>query len=308
MAKKKRVLKSRAGKNRVDRRHTLESDLRVESNVLDTIRQWRFPKEFRIAALDAVFDLQEEDADAPTTAGNVPPRTGAPTATVDAPPAEEVSAAADASTAGRFLAEMATCLWYLKTKHFKRDWDDDGTQAHGDDDDPRIRRAMSRLNRGIDALKRSGIEVYDPTNKRYPQGGEGMMRPIQFEPRAGLTVEIVTDTVAPVVFCGNRLIQRGEVFVAVPKEERAPATRPSAPGSGAGDADGQEDPPSQTASEEAKDAVSHLPSAATEDKPSEPQDAASPLTPGPEKAETSEREPDAERPKTVAPSDVPAGE
>jgi hypothetical protein len=133
------------------------------------------------------------------------------------------------------VAELASCLWYLKTKHFKVKWDD----TESSDDDPRVRRALGRLNKAIERLRQDGIEVQDPTNTRYPQGGEGMMRPIQFLPTDGLTVEVVSETVAPIIYRDDRLIQRGEVFVAVPKREEAadPASTAMAPSSEATAAD-----------------------------------------------------------------------
>lgn len=112
----------------------------------------------------------------------------------------------------RLIADLATCLWYLKTKHFRLAWDDETSAA----DEPRERRALGRLNKGIDALRAGGVEVVDPTNRRYPQGGDALMRPLQFLPTAGLTYDRVTETVTPVVFRHDRLVQRGEVFVAVP--------------------------------------------------------------------------------------------
>ena len=44
------------------------------------------------------------------------------------------------------------------------------------------------------------------------------MRPIQFDPTPGLTYQKVTETVAPIIYHQGRIIQRGEVFVAVPQE------------------------------------------------------------------------------------------
>jgi len=116
------------------------------------------------------------------------------------------------------VAEFATCIWYLKTKHFRREWKSDDNA----DDDPRVRRALGRINRGIDVLAGCGVEVDDPTNRRYPQGGENMMKPIELQPTAGLTFEKVTETVLPMVYRDDKLVQRGEVFVAVPRETPAP--------------------------------------------------------------------------------------
>lgn len=110
------------------------------------------------------------------------------------------------------LAEVATCLWYIKTKHFKREWANDDPA----DDDPRVRRALGRLSKGIDALRKIGVEVEDPTGKRYATGSEASMRPLDFTPTEGLTYERVTEAVVPIVLWSGHAIQRAEVFVAVP--------------------------------------------------------------------------------------------
>lgn len=161
----------------------------IWGNFLDALRQLRFPAEFRIAA----------------------PRSPLPVV-VDPPQAERADLPSQAGGENLVIAELATCLWYLKTKHFKRPWKDFETS----DEDPRARRALGRIGRTIEKLREVGIEVHDPTDERYPPGGEGMMSPIQFTPTAGLTVDRVTETVIPIVYRDDRLIQRGEVFVAVP--------------------------------------------------------------------------------------------
>ncbi len=194
-----------------DKTHKNEPLLGVKSGILEAVRQWCFPLEFRIAApgmpLDALTEVETAIRCAPVTQ-----------------PAGRPTAPTESSTSNELVADLATCLWYLKTKHFNRKWEDDETG----DDDPRVRRSLSRLNKGITALKGAGVEVHDPTNKRYPQGGEGMMRPLQFQPTAGLTFEVVSDTVAPIIYRDDRLIQRGEVFVAVPKEQTSDASASTA--------------------------------------------------------------------------------
>jgi hypothetical protein len=119
----------------------------------------------------------------------------------------------------RVVADVATCLWYLKTKYFKRDWSDLDPES----DDAKERRALGRLERGIEALVQAGIEVHDPTNDRFPIGGEGMMKALQTVPTPGLSHATVTETVRPIVYRGDRQIQRAEVFLAVPDAAAAPS-------------------------------------------------------------------------------------
>jgi len=188
-----------------------EPVLGIKSSMWDGLRQLQYPDELRIDALalptDALELVGAEMQPAPVVQAVEPSAT----------PAEGVKT-------NKLVAELATCLWYLKTKHFKRAWND----TEIGDDDPRVRRALGRLNKSIDTLKEGLIEVHDPTNERYPQGGEGMMRPIQFLPTAGLNFEMVTETVAPIVYRDDRLIQRGDVFVAVPKEDVSATPTPAA--------------------------------------------------------------------------------
>jgi hypothetical protein len=183
-------------------------DRDTRSGVWDDIRQRQFPEAFRILMPNFAFD---------THAPIMNQETGG------MPPVDDLQAAGECQSSARLLAEVATCLWYLKTKFFRRDWASEDVT----DDDPRTRRAIGRLNKCLDAIKANGIEIDDPTNTRYPSGGENMMRPIEFQPTAGLTYERVTETIAPIVYRNGQLIQRGEVFVAVPMEDVAPSPPPT---------------------------------------------------------------------------------
>ncbi len=164
----------------------------------DAVRQRRHPAAFRaeLPAMPAQGEGAEPGASPPT-----PERSASSPA--QHPPEPRLA---------RALADLATCLWYLQTRYFKRRWG----AADGPEEDPRARRALGRLARGIDALQAAGVVVQDPTDQRYPPGADAYLRPLQFQPTAGLSVEKITETVTPAVFWSDRLIQRGEVFVAVP--------------------------------------------------------------------------------------------
>ena len=112
----------------------------------------------------------------------------------------------------KHLIELANSLWYLKTKYFKRSW----TDTLCDDDDPRSRRALSRINKAVDSLAELQIIVTDPIGARYAAGGQAMISPIQFIPTEGVSDERISEVVAPVIFASDDLIQRGQVFVSVP--------------------------------------------------------------------------------------------
>lgn len=114
----------------------------------------------------------------------------------------------------RVLAQVATSLWYLKTKHFKQEWTDPGAEL----DDARERRAVGRVEKAVEALASVGVEVEDPTDRRYAPGSEGLMKLIEFVPTPGIGHERVSETMRPIVFVKGHLVQRAEVFVAVPIE------------------------------------------------------------------------------------------
>lgn len=143
------------------------------------------------------------------------PKASSPSA-ADAGEAPSSSSQARAE-AYRALVQLGTSLWYLKTKHFKQSWKD----ASYDADDPRERRALGRIENGIDALRSLGVEVADPTASHYPTGGEALMRPIEFRPTQGVVHDTVSETTQPIVYVNGRLAQRAEVFVAVPHEPEA---------------------------------------------------------------------------------------
>ena len=175
----------------------------LDQSIFASIRQGAFPSEIRIAELQMPVTL-----DAPSVPLVVQPP----------PPAEP-------RIEPKTLAELANTLWYLKTKFFKRKWDD----LEAADDDPRVRRAISRINRCSEELLKAGFKIEDPTGERYRAGSEGMMRPVQLLPTDGITAEIVSDTVTPLIYRNGTLVQRGEVFVATPKAAPEPHPEPQAP-------------------------------------------------------------------------------
>ena len=141
------------------------------------------------------------------------PRTTRPDSESDAAgQAGGPSAAPEYSFSVDVVTELVNCLWYLKTKYFKRQWLDEDSV----DPDPRARQALRRLEGAIKALEAAGIRLVDPTGTRYPPGAEAMMTALQFEPTPGIATDLVAETVRPMVFGGSRLIQRGEVIVSVP--------------------------------------------------------------------------------------------
>jgi hypothetical protein len=221
----------------------------LRPRILDSLRQvFLYPPEFRITPLPG-------DMETPSV-----PHVAVPLS------AEASSVMSDRDD--RILSEVATCLWYLKTKHFRQSWDTEDRV----EDDPKARRALGRLNSCLAALKAGNIEIQDPTNKRYPPGSGHLMKPVQLQPTPGITVEKVVETVKPIVFRDGRLIQQGEVFVAVPEESlHASEGSVATPGpSGTSPASSTEDAQSGSLSESASPSHAEAAGEGSEESPAAP--------------------------------------
>lgn len=159
------------------------------------LRQWQYPPEFRIArpaAPEVTSMLPEPDAST------------APVVT--AIPAEDPAQREQAARLDRAIAKVAVCLWDIRRKLA-------GSEVVGQD--RKLRLLPRRAEAAIAALEDVGVEIDDPIGRPYPPGSEGSMNP-NFLPTPGATEERVAETIAPIVYRDNRLIGRGDVFVAVP--------------------------------------------------------------------------------------------
>jgi hypothetical protein len=178
----------------------------VKLTLMDDFRQLFFYPEFRIGR---PVSLAAETV-GPDSGGTSHPKTRL----------EGVSCTAsggDSADIDAVLAEIAIGLWDIARKL---------RPEEGHSLDRKQRLIYRRATKGIETLARIQVTIDDPTGKRYMQGSEGFMKPIELQPTAGITREIVTETVVPIIYREERIIRRGEVFVAVPLEQ-VPA-RPSA--------------------------------------------------------------------------------
>ena len=69
-----------------------------------------------------------------------------------------------------------------------------------------------------DALAAGDIEIQDPTGQRYVPGMA--VNPITFQPMEGVGTEVIHETIKPSVFYKDTLIQRADVIVARPLDEK----------------------------------------------------------------------------------------
>ncbi|MFI6516716.1 hypothetical protein ACIBF1_14240 [Spirillospora sp. NPDC050679] len=173
------------------------------------LRQWRQPREFRIAAphwpaeaLAALAAARDE-------------RPGAPADTItDGPGAAAAPAAAPVPAGGSgppedALADLAVHLWRLGNRI---------------DAAPNGSRALSRhLEAAWDALGAAGVEVQDHLGRPFDPGLR--IKVVAFQPTPGLGREQVVEAVRPAVYLDGRLLRPGEVIVGTPVDGGAGDTR-----------------------------------------------------------------------------------
>lgn len=155
-----------------------------------TIRQWRYPREFRIAPPRWPDDVLAAWRSAP--------------AVDPAPPGP----APDASGHDvKVLAAVATGLWRMRRRMV----------APGSDEPlAEMRAAYRHLESTWAALEQAGVEIQDPLGTPFDSGLS--LRVVAFEPAPGIAREQVIETIRPSVYLDGQHVQVGEVIVGTPEE------------------------------------------------------------------------------------------
>lgn len=106
------------------------------------------------------------------------------------------------------LVSIATNAWRAKTKM--------ADAVTGE-----IREEMKRIGRHVEAIYRNlgelSIVIRDHTGEAYDEGQP--MKVVATKPTAGLDKKRVSETLLPSIFWNDRLIQNGEIEIAVPITE-----------------------------------------------------------------------------------------
>jgi hypothetical protein len=155
-------------------------------NLIEELRQRRFPPEFRIAGPVWPEEL----------AGRLAELARALSAGAPAPGREHEHDA--------LLAEVGTGLWRLRQRMV-----DGGGQPL----EP-FRRVYRHLESTWDALAQAGVLIQDHTGDAFDAGQS--LKVIAFQPTAGLERETVIETIRPSVYRQRRPLQMGEVIVGTP--------------------------------------------------------------------------------------------
>ena len=159
-------------------------------DLLSSLRQLRYPREFRIKRTfwspQILQAWQEMGSHLPS--------------------AHEKSSVVDEATYMRLLTEVTTNLWRLKQKMLQP-----GTEQPLEE----MRSAYRSFEAAWNALMEAGIEVLDHTGSPFNSGM--LLRVLAFQPTAGIAQETVIETIRPSIYYQQQNIQQGEVIVGTPE-------------------------------------------------------------------------------------------
>jgi hypothetical protein len=154
-------------------------------------RQWKFPREFRIEAVEWPDGFDEAIK------------------AIAAPPPAPAGESADARRARmRLLADIGTGLWRLRQRMV-----DESTGRPFE----AMRKAYRHFESVWDTVTQAGVDIRDHTGEPVPEGGIYALKTVAFQPTPGLAREKVIDTIKPSIYYKKDLIQMGEVIVGTPE-------------------------------------------------------------------------------------------
>ncbi|WP_242904407.1 hypothetical protein [Actinomadura terrae] len=163
-----------------------------------TLRQWRWPREFRIQQAQWPDDILAAFTHLTGLRG-AEERPGVGMAGPEERPGvapEEV-----AGLGGRSLADVATSVWRL---HVRTASLPDG-----------MRSTTRQVEKAWDTLVQAGVEIKDHLNEPFDSGLS--ISVVAFQPTPGLERERVIETIRPSVYFGDQRIQMAEVIVGTPE-------------------------------------------------------------------------------------------
>ena len=103
-------------------------------------------------------------------------------------------------------ADMANAIWALQQKSC------DPTTAERREEFRPLARYIERLS---ECMSEIGLEVQSHTNQAFDSGQS--LEVIAFQPTAGISREIVVETIRPTVYLKGHRVQVGQVIVATPE-------------------------------------------------------------------------------------------
>ena len=166
--------------------------------MIASLRQWRYPRAFRIYPTDWTKALHVVAGDP-----GLPPAEIDPVRSVDPPQATDVQ---DCFTvASCTIVELSTGLWRLRQRMI---------DPQSGEPLPEHRRAFRHLASVWDALEGMGVDVIDHHGQPYDPGQALVV--LAFQPTADIAADVVLETIRPSVYLADRRLQVGEVIVGTP--------------------------------------------------------------------------------------------
>ena len=162
----------------------------------ETMRQWTYPKELRIAAPCDSYSVLLNALRRALSAARPPTAD-------DTRRSRSKSGELDATA----LAQIATHLWRLRNKMA-----DIGSGRPREE----FRRAYRHLEAAWDVLTEAGLDIVDPAGRPFDHGQS--LRALAFQPVAGLKRRMIMETINPTILLCGKVIQAGEVIVGIPED------------------------------------------------------------------------------------------
>jgi len=157
------------------------------------MRQWIYPKEFRIAAPEWPPDLADSlERLAASFSETTHPGEQLPPEGIH----------------GRTLADLGTGLWRLRQRMVEPGTD---RPLEG------MQRAFRHLESAWDALTQAGVKIRDHTGEPVPDVGMYGLKVVAFQPTPGIGRRKVIETIRPTISYRDQVVQVGEVIVGTPE-------------------------------------------------------------------------------------------
>lgn len=110
------------------------------------------------------------------------------------------------------LISTATNIWRIKSRITVPKTSKTKQDISRDD----LRKLSRYVESIVESLANIGIEIKDRTGEPFDYGLPEKV--IAGEPQAGISKEIVRETIRPTIYWGNQIVQQGEVVIATPIE------------------------------------------------------------------------------------------
>jgi hypothetical protein len=118
----------------------------------------------------------------------------------------------------RAVAAAATATWKIQSRT-EREQREQSYEAP--------KWLVRQLEAASDSLHALGVEAKDHSGEKYVPGLAVTV--VAFQPKVGITFEVITETLKPSIFFKGALIQPGEIIVSTPQAEASESGEAATP-------------------------------------------------------------------------------